>query len=156
MKTTSENPESWEPCESGLLVDRSKQVKTAQTRKTAAQIGGGILTMLLIVGVGAWSANYWDRPEEYHFGGIACHEVQENIPGMMAGKLPEDVLQRMQVHLKECPMCKEVMAKMQAQQAVEIPAAQESVARVDANLAREMRDLATERSLAALLVSVNR
>jgi len=137
MKTTFDNAESWEPCESGLLVGRAQQAKTAQAIKTATQIGGGILTVLLVVGLGAWSVNYWDRPEEYHFGGIACHEVQENIPGMMAGNLPDDVMQRMQVHLKECPMCQEMMAKMKAQQAERELASQWKVARLNATAADE-------------------
>lgn len=144
MKTTSDNPESWEPCESGLLVDRSKQAKTAQTRKTATQIGGGILTMLLIVGLGAWSINYWERPEEYYFGGIACHEVQENVPGMMAGTLPEDVMQRMQAHLKECPVCQEMMAKMKAQHAEQEQASLSKIARMNATAGDEPVLLAVE------------
>lgn len=143
MNTNNVN-ESWEPCESGLLVGCANQAKSAKNRKTATQVGSGVATLLVAVGLVAWSVNYWNRPNEYHFGGIACHEVHENVPAMIAGTLPEDVMQRMQVHLKECPMCQKMMAEMNGQQASREQASQLKIARLDASATGEPVLLAVE------------
>ncbi len=153
MKATSDETQSWEPCQVGLLVGCSRRAKSAQTRKTLAQIGGGVLAVILVVGLGAWSANGWRHQDEHHFGGIACSEVQKSIPSMMAGDLPDDVLQRVKIHLEECPICQEIAAKMQAQQATRVGFEQEPAVRLKSDHADALAAFEGKRSLAVVMGS---
>lgn len=117
MNKSLENDNDWEQCETGLLVACSKRAKSAQQKKAALRLGAGVISLLLALGVGVWSANLFGGPKENYFGGIACSEVCQQMPAMMAGKLPQAVVTRIQVHLEKCPQCQEMLAKMQVSQA---------------------------------------
>src|SRR5918992_1048988 len=117
MGIASKTPEEWQSCESGYLVALSMRAKTSRQRRFALQVGTGVAVLVFAVGVGLWSSGFWRAPGEDYFGDIACHEVHENMPAMMAGTLPADLRARIEAHLKECPACREMMQKMQAGQA---------------------------------------
>jgi hypothetical protein len=77
-----------------------------------------VLVIFFAVGVGVWSTGWRSSPQESYFGGIACHEVQEQMPAMLAGTLPVELKARIEAHLQQCPACREMMRKMQTGQAV--------------------------------------
>lgn len=77
----------------------------------------GVAVVICAVGLGLWSAGFWSMSREAYYGGIACHEVQENMPAMVAGTLPDELRVRIEAHLRECPLCRGMMQNMQASQA---------------------------------------
>jgi hypothetical protein len=117
MNTPSKQHESWDSCDSGYLVGLSARAKSARRKETALRRGAVVLAVLCFVGVGIWSSGYFSQPQESYFGGIACHEVQENMPGYMAGTLPAELSARIDEHLHQCPICSEMLQKMQSKQA---------------------------------------
>lgn len=117
MNTASDDRQEWEPCETGLLVDYANRARLAQRRRVALGGSAGAMVAVCVIGLGVLATSWWSSPREYHFGGIACHEVQENMPAMMAGTLPDDLEVRMSAHLQECPVCRKLMENMQENQA---------------------------------------
>ena len=120
MNTPSKQHDSWESCDAGYLVGISARAKSARRKQTALRTGAGLLAFLSVVGLGIWSTGYFLQPQENYFGGIACHELQGNMPGYMAGTLPGEVSARIDIHLQQCPICREIMQKMQEKQAATV------------------------------------
>jgi hypothetical protein len=118
MSISSKKPEEWKSCEPGYLVALSNRAKSARRRRFAVRVSTSIAVLICAAGLGLWSSGLWSTPRENYFGGIACHEVQEKMPAMMAGTLPDDLKARIEAHLLQCPACREMMQKMQAGQAV--------------------------------------
>lgn len=120
MSMASKKSNQWEPCESGYLAALCERAKSARRKRRLFRAGAGAALVICGVGLGVWSSGYWSTPRENYFGGIACHEVRENMPAMMAGTLPAEVKVRMEAHLRECSACREMVQKMQNSQAATI------------------------------------
>ena len=116
MGIAAKKPEEWQSCEPGYLVALSQRVKTARRRRITLPVGSSIAVLVCAAALGLWGSGFWSAPRENYFGGIACHEVQESMPAMMAGTLPDELTARIEVHLQHCPACREMMQKMQAGQ----------------------------------------
>lgn len=117
MNTKTKEPQEWKSCDSGFLVGISERAKVSRRRQSALRASVAAMVVLFAVGLGVWSTGRWSSPKEYYFGGIACHEVREHMPAMTAGTLPEELRTRIETHLRECPVCREMMQKMGAGQA---------------------------------------
>jgi len=117
MSRTPKKPDEWQSCEAGFLIALSERAKSARRRRFVLRASACLAALVCAVGLGLWGAGFWSRPSENYFGGIACHEVQENMPAMLAGALPEELKARIEAHLRECPGCREMMRKMQIKQA---------------------------------------
>ncbi len=114
----SKKSDHWQSCESGYLVALSERAKSARRDRLVLRATAGVAALVCGIGVALWSTGFWSIPNEAHYGGIACHEVQENMPAMIAGTLPEELKVRIESHLRQCPSCREMMQKMRAGQAV--------------------------------------
>jgi hypothetical protein len=114
MNSNANQPQEWKPCDSGFLVAFANQTKSAQRRRVATRIGLGASVLLVAISLGVWSTGLWSSSEENYFGGIACHEVGENLPAMMAGTISGELRAKIEEHLRHCPRCQEAMRKMEA------------------------------------------
>lgn len=83
--------------------------------------------------------------QENHFGGIACHEVREQIDAYVAGALPQDVKSRIDAHLRQCALCQKMMRDMPAMQAAVWPPS--TLPECECPECRSQRQLATVRPL---------
>lgn len=105
--------EAWIPCPRGSLGQFARREKTRQRRRFLVKASGVAAVVALSGGVGFWTL----RPRgmsEPNFGGVTCTEVRTNAMAMMAGTLPEDLMQKIQVHLSQCADCQEFLEKMKA------------------------------------------
>lgn len=114
MNTKSKKLEDWKSCDSGFLVAFSERAKSARDRRIATRSSIAAFAVVFAVVLGVGSMRMWLNPRENHFGGIACHEVQENMQAMMAGAISDELRTRIEAHLRECPICREMMQKMSA------------------------------------------
>jgi len=121
MNNSSRPPDDWEPCQPGFLSAISQQAKARRRRRAALFAGPAAVAVLAAVVVGGWGTGLWFAPQENYFGGIACHEVQENLARFVAHNLPEELTQRVEAHLRECPACQKLLQQMQNNQAATAP-----------------------------------
>lgn len=117
MNSNTNQPQVWKPCDSGFLVAFANQAKSARRRRIATRVSLGTSVLLVAISLGVWSAGLWSSPEENYFGGIACHEVAESLPAMMAGTISDELRAKVEEHLLHCPRCQQMMRKMEAGQA---------------------------------------
>ncbi len=111
----NESPTAWESCESDFLADKSTSKHVAKRRRATVRRFSAASAAVALLAVGAWGVSEWaSRPAENYFGGIACSEVRELIPAMMAGDLAPNVARQVEVHLESCPLCQRLLEKMQA------------------------------------------
>ena len=71
--------------------------------------------LLLMVGGGMFVNSKFRDHGDYDFGGITCTEVRADMPQMMAGKLDQETMMRIQKHLELCPNCKRLADQMRDQ-----------------------------------------
>lgn len=105
--------EAWIPCPRGSLGEFARREKTRQRRRFLVKASGVATVLALGGGVGFWAL----RPRgmaEPNFGGVTCSEVRGNAMAMMSGTLPDDLVQKIQVHLSQCPDCQAFLEKMKA------------------------------------------
>jgi hypothetical protein len=118
MSADADEFPDWQSCRPGYLVALSNQAKGARRRRAAVRASVAAVAIFCMVGLSAWGLGRWSQPHESSFGGIACHEVQANLAGYVAGTLPADLAARIEDHLRECHVCRQLLQKMQADQAV--------------------------------------
>jgi len=117
MNTDSNKAETWSPCAPGTLEAFGRASKAKRRLRVATRVTGSAVAVLLIAGLSVWSVNSLTKPREFYFGGIGCRDVRDNLGGFAMGTLPDELSQRIQAHLKECPACQEVMKRMDQPQA---------------------------------------
>ncbi len=116
MNSNSNLPQEWKPCDMGYLVAFSQRAKSVRRRRVAVRTMGGVSVMLMAVSLGLWSTGLWSGLQENYFGGIACYEVAENLPALMAGTVSNELRAKIEEHLRYCPRCQNVLEMMQARQ----------------------------------------
>lgn len=110
MPAKPNTSEAWIPCPAGSLGQFARREKTRQRRRFLVQASGVATVLALGGGAGFWAL----RPRgmsEPNFGGVTCTEVRANARAMMAGTLPDDLMQKIQTHLGQCVACQEFLKK---------------------------------------------
>lgn len=113
MASKRSTTETWKPCPPGTLGQFAHREQTRQRRRFLVKASSVAAVVALGGGVGFWAL----RPRgmsEPNFGGVTCTEVRSNAMAMMAGKLPDDLMQKIQTHLSQCVECQAFLKKMQA------------------------------------------
>ena len=113
MSPKPNTSEVWMPCPRGSLGQFARREKTRQRRRFLVKASGVAAVVALSGGVGFWAL----RPRgmsEPNFGGVTCTELRGNAMAMMAGTLPDDLMQKIQVHLSQCADCQTFLEKMKA------------------------------------------
>ena len=83
--------------------------------RLAARVTTVAALMLLMAGGGVFFTSRIRNEKDYDFGGITCTEVRAYLPQMMAGKLDQESMMRIQKHLELCPNCKRLADQMHDQ-----------------------------------------
>lgn len=113
MANGSQDRDNWQECPAGTLQNYARRYKRNQRIQGLARTASAAGVVLAFVGLTWWSVGRWTGEQEYHFGGIACSDVQANIQAYAMGSLPEETTKRIRAHLGECPVCQEMMRRMQ-------------------------------------------
>ncbi|MGD9856464.1 MAG: zf-HC2 domain-containing protein [Planctomycetaceae bacterium] len=113
MANGSQQRDDWQECPPGTLQGYARRYKRSQQTQGLARASGAAAVVLAFAGLTWWSAGRWSGEREYHFGGIACSAVQSNIAAYAMGSLPEETTERIRAHLSECPVCQEMLRRMQ-------------------------------------------
>ncbi len=98
------------PCPPGAFQSLAEKLRKRRQRRlflrsavavasTAVVAGGGLSLWLGLRGSGQQS------PSEYHYGGIACSEVQELAGAYARGELGAPMREKVRQHVAQCPHC---------------------------------------------------
>ncbi|MGE3239500.1 MAG: zf-HC2 domain-containing protein [Pirellulales bacterium] len=117
MSADQQSSQEWKPCDSGYLVRFARRARFQRRKRVATWVSAGAAVVLLAVSLAVWSSGLRSGTEENYFGGIACHEVAESLPAMMAGTVSDELRAKIEEHLRHCSRCQEAMRKMEAGQA---------------------------------------
>ncbi len=116
MNTDSKHTD-WEPCPRGTLSGLSDGLKRRRRRGDLSR-AAGVVSVLLVALVASW---YAVQPKpghpEFHFGGIACSEVQRDLPKYLAGELEQSIVDKIDLHLAACDHCREAVEHMRSSRA---------------------------------------
>src|SRR6056297_1955805 len=107
-------PSGWDPCASGTISQLHRQLQSRHRRERVVRVGTPLAVCVLLA-VGLWSARgVTERsgPAEYHFGGVACSEVQASMQLFVQGRLEPSEQQAFAAHLEQCTVCQELMEAM--------------------------------------------
>jgi len=97
-----------------------EQAKKKQRLQLARRVSGGALATFCVVGLTIWSVGRW--PGECNFGGIGCREVQANLVAYQMGTLPNELSDRIRIHLPQCLECQEFLRELNQRQVSAAPA----------------------------------
>jgi hypothetical protein len=112
MNADSNHTESWTPCAAGALQTLARRLKVRRRLHGIIRAAGVAVVLLCVTALSVWSVGLLRGEREYHFGGIACHEVRANLDAFATGALSDELTERIEIHLKQCPACQEVMKQM--------------------------------------------
>lgn len=115
MNQQSTPQDDWTPCEAGALHRLARQAKSRRRLWDLSRAAGVAGLVALVLGIGFWSLGPGAGARDYNFGGIACSQVQQHMEAFAAGSLPDELAQRIRVHLEECPHCRELMKQMEGE-----------------------------------------
>ncbi len=107
MLPDSSHDNSWEPCPAGelpVLVDRLRSRRRRQQAVRAASVAAAMVAVVAVAVI-AFRRPAEGPADEFDFGGVACSEVQRDLPRYVRGELPDDVAERIRTHLAKCPAC---------------------------------------------------
>lgn len=105
MPDEVQKTENWQDCPSGLLRGMVDARRTARQRRQL-QAALSVTAILVAAGLlGNWAIGYLRAPSGRQFGNIACSEVQQRMPDYRAGRLDDELAERVRIHLENCPMC---------------------------------------------------
>jgi hypothetical protein len=105
------------PCPPGMFQSLAEKLRKRRRRRvflrnavavagTAVVAGGGISLWLGLKGSGQHG------PTEYHFGGLACSEVQKLADAYAKGQLSPPMRDRVRQHVAQCPRCQQMFRSM--------------------------------------------
>jgi anti-sigma factor RsiW len=117
---TKRNDDAWLPCAAGEIQQFVRRRKNRRRAIFAAQLAGGAvfggILALLVTGMPDFLRRDKGMPE-YHYGGIACKDVQTQAQADMKGQLDPETAAKIREHLRQCPHCPELIEKMKKQNA---------------------------------------
>ncbi len=106
--------EKWKPCPPGTLANIAGAMRRERRRRWAVQVVSAALGILL-----AAVFIYWFErppndpgPTEFHYGGISCTEVRQQMQQYMMGQASPEVREKIRAHLAECKPCQELLRQM--------------------------------------------
>jgi anti-sigma factor RsiW len=105
------------PCPPGTFQGLAEKLRKRRRRRvflrnaaavagTAVVAGGGFSLWLGLRGSGQ------QGPTEYHFGGLACSEVQKLADAYAKGELSPPMRDRVRQHVAQCPRCQQMFRSM--------------------------------------------
>jgi len=116
MISDSNNKETWEACPPGTLQAYARTAKAKRQRRNVVRATGAVAAIVCMIGLTLWSVGRFSGEHQYYFGGIACRDVRSNLEAFASGTLPEEMADRIETHLAECPACQELMRQMKQQE----------------------------------------
>lgn len=116
MNQDSNRTESWTPCAPGELQSFGQRAKAHSRLRGITRAAGAAVILLCVGGVTVWSVSRLTGDREYYFGGIACHEVRANLEAYAMGTLSDELVERIDAHLRECLACQEFRQQMSQMQ----------------------------------------
>jgi len=108
----------WQQCRPGELGRVASSLRARHSRRQAFTAFGKAAVAVSLIMVAVAGVQYLQRQPgggDMHFGGISCTDVRKQAGEYMAGSLPVDISDKIAAHLTQCPMCRELMEKMQRQ-----------------------------------------
>jgi Putative zinc-finger len=120
MNAESNESESWTPCRPMALQTYGVQSKKKQRLHVARRVSGGVLATFCVVGLTIWSVGRWTG--ECNFGGIGCRDVQANLVAYQMGTLPNELSDRIRIHLPQCLECQIFLRQLNRRQVSAAPA----------------------------------
>jgi predicted anti-sigma-YlaC factor YlaD len=105
------------PCPPGTFQSLAEKLRKRRRRRlflrnavavvsTAAVAGGGLSLWLGLKGAGQQDSG------EYHFGGLACSEVQKLAGAYAKGELAPPMREQVRQHVAQCPRCQQMFRSM--------------------------------------------
>lgn len=112
--TTANRPDDdWQACPPGRLTEKVRNHRSTVRRRKVFQAVGYACALVLAVGVGTWVGERLRGAPEPNFGGITCSEVRQNMDAYAHHQLDAEVTERMEIHLRDCPACRELKRQME-------------------------------------------
>ena len=106
MTLGAQNPDPWQPCPPGTFCRWAAERQSLRRRRQVLQRLAVAAAGTIVLGTGGLGVSRWlTTPSEYHYGGIACHEVADHLPDYRAGRLDGLLAERIALHLAACPQC---------------------------------------------------
>jgi hypothetical protein len=112
--TANRPDDHWQACPPGRLTEKVRSHRSAVRRRKIVQAVGYACALVLAVGVGTWVGERIGGAPEPNFGGITCSAVRQNMDAYAHHQLDADVAERMDVHVRECPACRELKRQMES------------------------------------------
>jgi hypothetical protein len=105
------------PCPPGTFQSLAEKLRKRRQRRlflrnavaiasTAVVAGGGLSLWLGLRGSGH------QGPAEYHYGGLACSEVQKLAGAYAKGELAPPIREKVRQHVAQCPRCGQMFRSM--------------------------------------------
>ena len=115
MNEIHQHDEGWQTCPPGTIGHMTGELRLRRKTRTRRRVASGVGVALVAVAVGLGLSVFLQRPIEYHYGDIACSQVQPLLPQFLAGALDGTPIARnIEQHLAECPTCGPRARQMQA------------------------------------------
>lgn len=115
MTTPHPTPPDWGPCPPGTLSGLTAALKRRR-RERLAWRAAAVASVLLAAATAGWygpRAVVPDAEVQIH-GGLTCREVRQRLPDYLHGRVAGGLVHQIEQHLAECPPCRDVWQRMQA------------------------------------------
>jgi len=76
------------------------------------EFGGGTILGILVAVVSYQYINLGSSRTDFHYGGVSCTQVQAKATDYLNDKLTPLVRVKFDLHLKACPTCSPIFAKL--------------------------------------------
>ncbi len=113
MTPTIAKSEPWEPCPPGELVCAAQRMRARPRDRIAARLIGVAGAFVIVAFAGWLAVSRFTRTQQHRFGGITCDQTKQHLQEYTEGRLTDATLvDRIAVHLRECPECGPLARKM--------------------------------------------
>lgn len=107
MNAESNRTDVWSPCTPGTLKEFRRSALSRRRWRNLTVTSSAVALVICVAALAVWTG-----PREYYYGGIACRDVRANIGAYAGGDLPDETIEKIRTHLRQCPNCSELMKKM--------------------------------------------
>ena len=109
-KHSRNSADDWRECPSGTLRDLNTRLRAEKRRKQATRVAIPLAVVTMLI-ASVWSFGLVSHSDN-DFGGITCHQVQEEMQAYLDGTLSEEKQQAFELHLANCHRCQELLREM--------------------------------------------